>query len=465
MNYPNTILNVNTQILRADIFTPVSVYLKLRDLYRDAILLEATDFKALENCWSFICLNPIAGFEITNFNRFEFKRPNQLPEQHDINPDFNLNAELQNFMNSFSFQNNPTKYQYSQGLYGYFSYETIGFWEHQNLVKQQSPKIPITRFRLYKFVIAFNHFNHEMILFENALPNENSELNFLANQIANASFVEYQAEVAENTSSNISNEEYLSMVQKGIHHCLKGDVFQIVLSRSFQQKFKGDDFDIYRKLRSINPSPFLFYFDYGNYRIFGSSPEAQIIVKNNTATIHPIAGTFKRTGNEAHDNLKAAELLKDEKELAEHIMLVDLARNDLSVFCHQVDVVKLKQIQYYSHVIHIVSEVKGHFSKDVSSLDLFSKTFPAGTLSGAPKIKAMQLINALETTPRGFYSGSIGFLGCDGSINQAIMIRTALSQNNTLTIQAGAGIVAKSNPESELNEVNTKLQALKNAML
>jgi anthranilate synthase component 1 len=265
-------------------------------------------------------------------------------------------------------------------------------------------------------------------------------------------------------TSNLSDEDYREMVRKGISSCLRGDVFQIVLSRRFSQPFTGDEFNVYRALRSINPSPYLFYFDYGDYRLLGSSPEAQLVISNGNAVVHPIAGTFKRTGDELTDQQRAAELLLDSKENAEHVMLVDLARNDLSRLCDDVKVSQYKQIQYYSHVIHLVSEVTGKVREGSNPFDLLARTFPAGTLSGAPKFKAMTLIDEFEPTQRSYYGGGIGFMGFDGSCNHAIMIRTLLSRNNQLTYQAGAGIVAASNPESELQEVNNKLNALKSAI-
>jgi anthranilate synthase component 1 len=257
----------------------------------------------------------------------------------------------------------------------------------------------------------------------------------------------------------------MEAVRKGIQSCYRGDVFQIVLSRRFQQAFTGDEFNVYRALRHINPSPYLFFFDYGDYKLMGSSPESQLIIQNGKAIVHPIAGTFKRTGDDKEDQQKAADLLTDEKENAEHVMLVDLARNDLSVLCSNVQVSRFKQIQFYSHVIHMVSEVTGDFEKGTNPFAALFKTFPAGTLSGAPKYKAMQLIDAYEPTARSFYGGAIGFVGFDGACNHAIMIRTFLSKNNTLTYQAGAGVVSVSKPEGELQEVNNKLHALKQAII
>jgi anthranilate synthase component 1 len=254
------------------------------------------------------------------------------------------------------------------------------------------------------------------------------------------------------------------MVEKGKQHCFRGDVFQVVLSRAFHQQFKGDEFNVYRALRSINPSPYLFFFDYGDYKLMGSSPEAQLIIKEGKATIHPIAGTFRRTGNDEQDRELAAQLLEDPKENAEHVMLVDLARNDLSRLATNVEVESYRKIQYYSHVIHLVSEVTGKIQEGLNPFSLLAATFPAGTLSGAPKYRAMQIIDQYEPTARGFYGGCIGAVSFNGDFNHAIMIRSILSKSNTLYYQAGAGVVAKSVASSELEEVNNKLNALKQAI-
>jgi anthranilate synthase component 1 len=320
------------------------------------------------------------------------------------------------------------------------------------------------RYRLYQYVIAVNHFKDELFICENHINNIPSESDIVETLIKSKDVPAYPFKIKEGETSSITDEEYKGMVKKGIASCHRGDVFQIVLSRKFQQSFSGDEFNVYRSLRSINPSPYLFYFDYGDYKLIGSSPESQLIIENNKATVHPIAGTFKRTGDDEVDQQLAASLLTDKKENAEHVMLVDLARNDLSRMCDDVKVTEFSRIQYYSHVIHLVSEVKGIVRSDTNPFDLLGVTFPAGTLSGAPKYKAMQLINKYECEPRSYYGGCIGFMGFDGSCNHAIMIRTFLSKDNTLTYQAGAGIVAVSQPESELQEVNNKLNALKKAI-
>jgi anthranilate synthase component 1 len=320
------------------------------------------------------------------------------------------------------------------------------------------------RYRLYQYVIVFNHFKDEMYICENQIPGVESELDLITALIRNRDVPVYPFQIRDTESANMSNEAYLTAVSRAIDHCKRGDVFQMVLSRRYQQSFEGDEFNVYRALRSVNPSPYLFFFDYGDYKLMGSSPESQLLIEQSLATVHPIAGTYRRTGDEAVDQLATERLLQDAKENAEHVMLVDLARNDLSRNCRDVSVAKFREVQYYSHVIHLVSEVVGTVSPHANPFHLLAHSFPAGTLSGAPKIKAMQLIRDIEPHARGFYGGTIGFIGFNGSCNHAIMIRSMLSKHNQLHYQAGAGIVAASQPELELEEVQHKLGALKKAI-
>jgi len=462
--------------LLADVYTPVGIYLRLRDRFRDTVLLESTDFHAGENSYSFIGINAIAGIEITNPHEIEFKLPGKNPERIKIDKTNNITKHLWDFMQHFEMKEVAKKpINIAQGLFGYTTYDAIQFFDTIKLDISKAPlqegsidspiaEIPLMRYRLYQYVIAINHFKDELFICENHINNIVSESNVVESLIKSKDVPAYPFKIEGEETSSITNEEYIEMVKKGIASCHRGDVFQIVVSRRFKQSFTGDEFNVYRALRSINPSPYLFYFDYGDYKLIGSSPESQLIIENNKAIVHPIAGTFKRTGDDEIDKQLAASLLTDKKENAEHVMLVDLARNDLSRMCDNVTVTEFSRIQYYSHVIHLVSEVQGVVRKDTNPFDLLAVTFPAGTLSGAPKYKAMQLINKFESEPRSYYGGCIGFVGFDGSCNHAIMIRTFLSKDNTLTYQAGAGIVAVSQPESELQEVNNKLNALKKAI-
>lgn len=461
------LIQTSVKKLLADVYTPVGIYLRIRDRFRDTILLESTDHHAAENSYSFICINAIAGVEIRSAETMEIKLPAQQPEKLLISNKSTVPVQLWNFMQQFEIQAAPAKEAiFAQGLYGYSCFDAVSFFDTIQLKKPASTDsaIPLMRYRLYQYVIVFNHFKDELFICENCINAVESELAVVESLIRSKDVPVYPFKVRGAETSNMTDEDYRSMVQKGIQHCMRGDVFQIVLSRRFQQSFMGDEFNVYRALRTVNPSPYLFFFDYGEYKLMGSSPEAQLVIQGGKAIVHPIAGTFKRTGDDEVDQQMAARLLDDAKENAEHVMLVDLARNDLSRTCSEVEVSHYRQIQYFSHVIHLVSEVRGKVPAGHNPFVILAQTFPAGTLSGAPKFKAMELIDAFEPTARSYYGGAIGFMGFDGSCNHAIMIRSFLSRNNTLYYQAGAGVVAASDPESELQEVNNKLNALKTAI-
>lgn len=437
----------------------------MRDRFRDTILLESTDHHVAENSYSFICINAIAGIEITNNQRLEIKLPGQPPERSALGDLTETPKLLWKFMQRF--ENAPSEekpVRAVQGLFGYTTFDAVQFFDTIKL-GDRGNVIPLMRYRLYQYVIAINHFRDELYICENKIAGLESELPLVESLIRSKDVPVYPFQPVGDERSNLTDEEYRNIVSKGIASCHRGDVFQIVLSRRFEQAFAGDEFNVYRALRNINPSPYLFYFDYGDYKLMGSSPESQILLGNGEAVVHPIAGTFRRTGDDETDRQMADKLLKDAKENAEHVMLVDLARNDLSRSCDDVKVVHYRDIQYYSHVIHLVSEVRGKLRPGHNPFELLATTFPAGTLSGAPKFKAMELIDAYEPTARSYYGGCIGFIGFDGGCVHAIMIRSLLSRNNTLTYQAGAGVVAASQPESELQEVNNKLGALKSAIL
>ncbi|MCU0380085.1 MAG: anthranilate synthase component I family protein [Chitinophagaceae bacterium] len=471
---------VHTRVKRmmADLYTPVGIYLRLRDRVRDTILLESTDSHAAENSYSFICINAIAGIEIRTEGLLEYKLPGRKPEQLPIRGGHTVPGFLHDFMQKFDVGPDDKDARFAQGLYGYTTYDAVRFFDSIQMVDKPEPDasgkplyttgeghpIPLMRYRLYQYVIAINHFRDELILLENETEGISSEAALLESLIRGRDVPEFPFHRAGAERSNMDDETYREMVRQGIAHCKRGDVFQIVLSRRFRQPFQGDEFNVYRALRNINPSPYLFFFDYGDYKLMGSSPESQLIIRNGVAVVHPIAGTFRRSGDDETDQREAARLLQDAKENAEHVMLVDLARNDLSRLCDEVEVAHFRQVHYYSHVIHLVSEVKGKVRPGTNPFQLLALTFPAGTLSGAPKIRAMELINQLEPTRRSWYGGALGYVGFDGSCNHAIMIRSFLSRDNTLTCQAGAGIVVSSDPQKELEEVSHKLGALKKAI-
>jgi anthranilate synthase component 1 len=472
--------------LLSDIYTPVGIYLRLRDRFRDTVLLESADYHAAENSFSFIGINAIAGIEISDTLSIEFKLPAQQPERTVIKEMADTPRLLWEFMQRFDVApaaERPVKA--AQGLFGYTTFDAVQFFDtirfrdrkaadrsHTDIPggsnlqggSAETAPIPLMRYRLYQYVIAVNHFRDELYICENRIAGLESELPVVESLIRSKDVPTYPFRFHGEETSNMTDEQYRKMVELGIKSCHRGDVFQIVLSRRFRQAFTGDEFNVYRALRNINPSPYLFFFDYGDYRLMGSSPESQLILQNGEAVVHPIAGTFKRSGDDVTDRQMADKLLKDAKENAEHVMLVDLARNDLSRCCDEVAVSQYRQVHYYSHVIHLVSEVRGKLRSGYNPFELLATTFPAGTLSGAPKFKAMELIDQYEPTARSYYGGCIGSIGFDGSCNHAIMIRSLLSRNNTLTYQAGAGIVAASQPESELQEVNNKLGALKSAI-
>lgn len=456
-------IKTNTKKLLADTLTPVSIYLRLRDKFAQSILLESSDYHGAENSFSYICCSPMASFQVKK-GQLDIAYPGGNNISKKVDRD-NILMELDNFKASFSSQ--PTAHKFiTNGLFGYIAYDSIRYFEDIDIT-QVNDSIPDIIYRLYKYVIVVDHFRNELHLFEHEIDAEakqGEDINYLESLIKINNDPQFDFELKGKEESNYSDEEFLEILNNGRSHCLRGDVFQIVLSRRFQNQFSGDEFNVYRALRSINPSPYLFYFDYGNFKIFGSSPESQIVIKGGEASIYPIAGTFKRTGNDTADAELAQALAADEKENAEHVMLVDLARNDLSRSSEKVAVEVFKEIQFYSHVIHLVSKVTGKLAKESSPLKLVADTFPAGTLSGAPKYMAMQLIDKYENTSRNYYGGAIGFMGFNGDFNHAIMIRSFLSKDNTLHYQAGAGVVAKSVPSSELQEVTNKLAALRKAM-
>lgn len=446
----------------ADTVTPVSVYLKIRDRFPNSILLESSDYHANNNSFSYICCNPIASIKVEN-EVITKQFPDGVTEEIQITPQTNVVDIIDSFSKAFKADDNDYKF-INNGLFGYMAYDAVRYFEDVKLsVKDDSIQIPDIYYAVYQNIIAINHFKNEAYLFAHCYETENNipELEQLLN-IRN--FATYNFKIDGERESNLEDEEYRAHVALAKKHCQRGDVFQLVLSRRFSQGFKGDEFNVYRALRSVNPSPYLFYFDYGDFKIFGSSPEAQLIVSDGKAEIHPIAGTFKRTGNDEQDAQLAKELKTDDKENSEHVMLVDLARNDLSRNGSVVQVENYREVQFFSHVIHLVSKVTGMKKSDIPTMKVVADTFPAGTLSGAPKHMAMQLIEKYEKTSRGYYGGAIGFMDFTGNFNHAIMIRTFLSKNHKLHYQAGAGLVAASDPESELQETFNKLGALTKAL-
>ena len=440
----------------ADTITPVNVYLKVRDVFPHSLLLESSDYSSNNKNFSYICCNPIASIELKN-KKLTTHFPDKSSIVEKVDESIDIPERVHEFSTQFKSEKLPFEF-ISNGIFGFIAHEAVERFDKIKLDRNKTGiEMPDMYYAVYENIIAISLFNHEAYLFSNTYDSDH-KLDVIENLLNSQISTPFKFEKVGEKSSNLTDSEFIDFVKKGKEHCYRGDVFQLVLSRQFSQQFKGDEFNVYRTLRSINPSPYLFFFDYGYFKIFGSSPEAQLIVNNNKAEIHPIAGTFKRTGNDDYDRDKALELSKDDKENSEHMMLVDLARNDLSISCNEVSVEKDREIQFYSHVIHLVSKVTGLLKN--KSMNIISNTFPAGTLSGAPKYRAMELINNYEKTKRNFYGGAIGMIDSNLNFNHAIIIRSILSKNQMLYFQAGAGVVAKSNPKNELQEVYNKIGAI-----
>ena len=461
-----------SKTILADLYTPVGVYMRLRDLYPQSALMESSDYHEKDNSRSFIGINPMASVAIGH-GRATVTFPDGTTEEHEVNSDYRSDRAIHALIDRIEVEGDDAR---TCGLFGYTSFNAVRYFEDIAVKDETQAKndAPDLLYILYKVVIVFDHFNNTLTIV--SLDGE-KELDNVMKAMNKANVKAYDFHPVGDVRSTLTDEEHKANIRRGIRHCLRGDVFQIVLSRRFIQQYEGDDFKLYRALRSINPSPYLFYFDFGGFRIFGSSPETHCRIEATVpdgfpsgerkfrAYIDPIAGTTRRTGDAEADRRGAEYLRNDPKENAEHVMLVDLARNDLSRNCHGVKVGFYKDLQYYSHVIHLVSRVSGELDPGADPIKAFIDTFPAGTLSGAPKVRAMQLISDYEPHNRGAYGGCIGYIGLDGSLNQAITIRTFVSRNGELWFQAGGGIVAKSNEEYELQEVNNKLGALRRAIL
>ena len=445
-----------------DLLTPVTAYLNVRDLYSQSVLMESSDYHGVENSKSFIAINPIATVSIAHgVGTMLF--PDGTTLEHAICADYDAARLINEFLGHFSIEGDGSNYC---GLYGFTTFNAVRYFENIN-IKDETQKendAADMQYTLFKSIAVFDHYSNELTLIELLGEGEKSSLDKFEHSLSSHTFRTFGFRAVGDCTSTLTDDEHRENIRRGIAHCKRGDVFQIVLSRRFKQSYTGDDFQLYRALRSINPSPYLFYFDFGGFRIFGSSPETHCRIQGRQAYIDPIAGTTKRTGNAEQDRENALYLKNDPKENAEHVMLVDLARNDLSRNCHNVHIDFYKDMQYYSHVIHLVSRVSGELDNDADPVKAFIDTFPAGTLSGAPKVRAMQLISEYEPHNRGAYGGCIGFIGFNGDLNQAITIRTFVSRNGELWFQAGGGIVAKSDVEYELQEVNNKLGALRKAI-
>ena len=434
-----------------DLHTPLNLYMRLRDQFSRVLLLESSDYSSRENSRSFLCCDSLSSFTCINDQMFIDGEQQEMTD---------ILTSMDQFLDQFA----ENEFEANDGIFGYTSFDASYNFQNIKVDHPSSDEVPMVRYDFFRFVLSIDHFKNLIKISEYCPEGEESQLDKMKQYLTRIDPQNHGFSLEGKEYSDMTSEAYMDGVDAAKAHCQRGDVFQLVLSRKFHQKFKGDDLNVYRALRSINPSPYLFYFDYGSYRIFGSSPEAQLKIEDGIAEIHPIAGTFRRTGDPSKDKILAEELAADPKESAEHVMLVDLARNDLSQNCNNVSVSNFKEVQYFSHVIHLVSKVIGQIKEGVSAYKIFADSFPAGTLSGAPKHKALQLIDKYEDKPRGFYGGGIGMLSFNGDLNHASIIRSFVSQNNTLSYQAGAGLVISSDREKELQEVDNKLAALKKAL-
>lgn len=446
-----------TKIL-GDEVTPVEAYQKIRALYPISFLLESSDYKSKENSFSYIVFEPIANLKVFS-NSYQFQQGKEIQKSvyDDSKP---LSELIQNFLNTFDVETENQEDFILSGIFGYIAYDAIPLFEKIHL--QQDKRFPLVSYYFFKNLLIFDHFHNQIFLVEHLQEHQNSQKNKLLRILEQMRKQSFPFQLIGNETSNFTDDKFLDAIHQVQHHCKIGNVFQLVLSRQFYQSYQGDDFQVYRALRSINPSPYLFYFDFGNFQLMGSSPEAQIRIKNGIASTFPIAGTYPRN----HTNLTeiSQKLLADIKENAEHNMLVDLARNDLSKHAKNITVEKLKEVEVYSHVIHLVSKIQAELKDSQDTIKLLLDTIPAGTLSGAPKYKAMQIINELENQPRGLYGGAVGYIGFNGNINHAICIRSFLAYQNVLQYQAGCGVVYLSKPENELNEVYHKISALRKSL-
>lgn len=473
------IIQTDSKKILSDLVSPVSAYLKLKEVFDEVLLLECNDFNNQRNNYSYVVASPMSTFCLNqNPDNTSASLKISMPDSGKLDKQikqgqYAIIGELEEYIKSFEYQENSDKFT-TNGLFGFQTYEIVQYFRDINFTSKIHPdkNIPLMRYGIYQFVIVFDHFQNVFHIFEHKVQGlqNNSQQNssFNLDEVAKIlnSNVSYPRSFAteDEEISNLTDAEYLTLVDKGIHHAKVGDTFQMILSREFKQKFTGDEFNVYRALRALNPSPYLFFFHYEDFNIFGSSPEIQLGINGDQVVIEPIAGTYKRTGDDAFDEKQALALMEDEKELAEHMMLVDLARNDLNVNAGEVEVKRLKEVKFFSNVIHLVSHIAGKIKQDKNKLRIIADTFPAGTLSGAPKHRAMELIDKYEQVTRAFYGGAIGIIDFQENYNHAILIRSALSKNNTLYYQAGAGVVALSEPQKELEEVFNKIAAMRHAI-
>lgn len=446
------------KVLQGDMMTPISVYQSLRGQHK--MLFESSAKHEESGRYSFIAINPVAELK-GNKEEFDFSK--------GLENDKSKGNVLDKLKEVIPFHEEMYPFAFFGGVIGFFGYETAFYTEEIGEYLQDELAMPDVHVFFYDTFIVFDHLAQEITLASIDLFQEGRSLAEMETAIAmmeqqlcaGTTFEALQVDELH-FKPMLSKEQFVSLVDRAKQHILRGDIFQIVLSQRFSAPFTGSPFSLYRQLRTSNPSPFMFYMDFGSYIILGTSPESLVKVKNRIVTTNPIAGTKPRGETTKRDEMIAKALLEDEKEIAEHRMLVDLGRNDLGRIAKvgSVKLIKYMNIERYKYVMHIVSEVMAELRDDLHVLDVLRASLPAGTVSGAPKIRAMQLINELEPMKRGVYAGAVGYISTTGNMDLALAIRTMIIKDQQAHVQAGAGIVYDSEPLSEYEETLNKARAL-----
>ncbi|MGG0658522.1 anthranilate synthase component I [Rummeliibacillus pycnus] len=452
--------NYEMKTIQGDMLTPISIYHALNGSKK--MLFESSAKHEESGRYSFIAINPIAEMIATNNEYQLFNEDHQL-----ISRDTNAFEKLKSLL--------PTEveklpFSFFGGAIGYFGYETAFYHEKIGDILKDDLHMPDMHVLFYDTFVVVDHLMQKVhIVAVDLLQKGHSQkelqdrVNVIEKQLM--TFVLTQTDDDQSTiqfRSTIKKEDFCTMVQQAKHHIEQGDIFQVVLSQRFEADFTGNSMNLYRRLRTANPSPYMFYMDFEDYVILGTSPESLVKVEGRFVTTNPIAGTRRRGSSLEEDLALEQQLLQDEKELAEHRMLVDLGRNDIGKLSKigSVRLLKFMQIERYKHVMHIVSEVTGELKDEIHPLDVLATTLPAGTVSGAPKIRAMQIINDLEQDKRGVYAGAVGYISISGDMDMALAIRTMVITKGKAYVQAGAGVVYHSIPENEYEETLNKAKAL-----
>ncbi len=458
--------------LLADVITPVSLFLHVRENATNPFLLESVEGGEQLARYSFIGSNP---YQVLTFDgeRLELTKSGKTEAIND-----GYFETLSRLTTAYSEPDIPDLPRLTGGAVGFSTYDTFRLVEHLPNTPPDTLHLPEAVWGFYDEIYAFDHVKHQVVLIKTVFIDEKTDLELAYSDAVDAldnmeiaatngsvekrSFKIYP----DSLTSNMQKAYFEEVVEKSKNYIYEGDIFQVVLSQRFEADMEGDAFMLYRALRMVNPSPYLFFLDFEDFQLVGSSPEVLVSVQDRRAKVLPIAGTRPRGKSHAEDIALEEDLLADPKELAEHVMLVDLGRNDLSRVCKAgtVKLVRDHVIERYSHVMHIVSEVQGDLDESNTSVDALMQCFPAGTVSGAPKIRAMEIIDEFEPTKRGIYAGAVGYFDFSGNMDTCIAIRTMVVASNKVYIQAGAGIVADSDPQKEFEETQNKAGALVQAL-